>query len=490
VLPTDSPGTTGGRTVGRYVLHEPIAAGGMAIVHLGRLLGQVGFARTVAIKRVHPNLAYDRDFVRMFVDEAHLAGRIHHPNVVATLDVVVDGAEVLLVMEYVHGESLNRLLHLSKGAPLPLAVGSAIVTGVLHGLHAAHEARNEQGELLGVVHRDVSPQNVIVGADGVTRVLDFGVAKASGRLHTTREGRIKGKLAYMAPEQLRGEAVTCRADVYSAAVLAWEIVTGKRLFHSDSEGATVSAVLQKTVVPPSTYAPNLPPSLDALILRGLDHDPARRFGTAREMALALERCVPPALGSEVAATVERLAGETLKKRALAIATMESAEAKTGVRLVGQELEALARPPEGATESQLSIQSAPDTRREPVRISLRQAILIGAVVVSIPAAAFVVVRASPAPKPLVLAPLSDAPAPPVAASSETAAAPTSPAMADAPAVDPTASATPPHDAAPAKARTFPQGRGTHSGARSTSGVRCDPPFTVDSIGRRVYRRECF
>jgi serine/threonine protein kinase len=473
--------------VGRYVLHDPIAAGGMAIVHLGRLVGPVGFARTVAIKRVHPNLAYDQDFVRMFVDEAHLAGRIHHPNVVATLDVVVDGTEVLLVMEYVHGESLSRLMQLAKGgARLPLRVSSAILTGMLHGLHAAHEVRNEQGELLGVVHRDVSPQNVIVGADGVTRVIDFGVAKASGRLHTTREGRLKGKLAYMAPEQLRGHPVTRRADIYSAAVLAWEIVTGRRLFHADTEVGTMAAVLQKTVVPPSTYVPSLPPSLDALILRGLEPDPARRFETAHDMALAFEQCVPPALGSEVAETVELLAGETLKMRAQAIAAMESGAASTGIRLASRELDALARPPEGETESQLSVQSAPPPKREPTTLRLWAAMVVGFLVVAIPAAAFVVRRARPAPTTQVAATPSQVEAPSPGTSSETTAI----EMADDPVADPIASTPSAHGPPPARTRTYPTGRGARPAPRGTNVAPCDPPFIVDSIGRRVYRRECF
>jgi len=195
------------RVVGRYALYAEIAAGGMATVHFGRLLGPVGFSRTVAIKRLHPQFAKDPEFVSMFLDEARLAARIRHPNVVPTLDVVATQGELFLVMDYVQGESLSRLIRAARerGHRIPPRIVSSILTGALHGLHAAHEAKNERGEPLNIVHRDISPQNVLVGSDGVPRVLDFGVAKAAGRVQTTREGQLKGKLAYMAPEQIGGQ---------------------------------------------------------------------------------------------------------------------------------------------------------------------------------------------------------------------------------------------------------------------------------------------
>jgi serine/threonine protein kinase len=212
------PSEAAPRSIGRYVLYGEIASGGMATVHFGRLSGPAGFSRTVAIKRLHPQYAKDPEFVSMFLDEARLAARIRHPNVVTTLDVVTTGAEIFLVMEYVQGESLSRLLRAVRPmmTPADTRIVATIVSGVLHGLHAAHEARDEQGQPLRIVHRDVSPQNVLVGTDGVPRVLDFGVAKAAGRVQTTREGQLKGKLAYMAPEQVRGE-VTRVTDVYSAS---------------------------------------------------------------------------------------------------------------------------------------------------------------------------------------------------------------------------------------------------------------------------------
>ena len=181
--------------VGRYALYDKIAAGGMATVHVGRLLGPIGFARTVAVKRLHAHFAGDPEFVSMFVDEARLAARIHHPNVVATVDVVATEGELLLVMEFIQGESLAHLLNVTRktGTRIPLELAATMIAGVLHGLHAAHEARGDRGEPLGIVHRDVSPQNVLVGVDGVARVVDFGVAMAADRVQTTRTGQMKGQ---------------------------------------------------------------------------------------------------------------------------------------------------------------------------------------------------------------------------------------------------------------------------------------------------------
>src|SRR5579883_1543681 len=178
-------GTSPRRTVGRYELHDEIASGGMATVYLARLRGEATpFSRVVAVKMLHAQYAKEEAFRAMFLDEARLVSRIRHPSVVATLDVLQDEAELFLVMDYVHGESLARLLRMAKdlGAPMPLPVACAIFVGALEGLHAAHEATAEDGTQLEIVHRDVSPQNVLVGADGVARVVDFGVAKAVGRL--------------------------------------------------------------------------------------------------------------------------------------------------------------------------------------------------------------------------------------------------------------------------------------------------------------------
>lgn len=308
----------------------------MATVHFGRLLGPVGFSRTVAIKRLHAQYAQDPEFVSMFLDEARLAARIRHPNVVPTLDVVATDGELFLVMDYVAGESLARLARTmtDMGTRMPLRIISAVMAGVLHGLHAAHEAKDERGMPLGIVHRDVSPQNVLVGTDGVSKILDFGVAKAAGRVQTTRDGQIKGKLAYMPPEQLRGANVSRSTDIYSAAVVLWELVTGQRLFAGDNEGVVVAKVLQGDVASPiellrrkgariTPEQEHALPRLEKLIFRAIAQDPEARYGTAREMAVELERTVPPATASEVGDWVETHARDVLSQRADRIAEIES-----------------------------------------------------------------------------------------------------------------------------------------------------------------------
>jgi serine/threonine-protein kinase len=312
------------RTIGRYALHAEIASGGMATIHIGRLLGPVGFARTVAIKRLHPPLAKDPEFVAMFLDEARLAARIRHPNVVSTLDVVATEGELFVVMEYVPGESLARLLRAVRTAKemVPVPVAGSIMVGVLHGLHAAHEARDERGDPLRIVHRDVSPHNILVGTDGDAHLIDFGIAKARGRMQVTRQGQIKGKLSYMPAEQLMGQALDHRADIFAASIVLWEALTGQRLFQGTDDGDVYAKVLLGKVDPPSLHAKSLNPEVDAIVLRGLSRDRAKRYATAREMALALEAAIPLAPPSQVGRWVEGLVGDALAERTEQIAGIE------------------------------------------------------------------------------------------------------------------------------------------------------------------------
>jgi serine/threonine-protein kinase len=306
-------------------MYEQFAAGGMATLHYGRLLGPAGFSRTVAIKRLHAHLSEDPDFVAMFLDEARLAARIHHPNVIQTLDVESSEGELFVVLDYVHGDSLSRLLREARriGESATPELVCAILFGALEGLHAAHEARDPKGDPLELVHRDISPHNILIGTDGIARVLDFGVAKARGRAQTTRVGQLKGKLSYMAPEQLRGGKVTRRSDVFSAAVVLWEALTGARLFQGDDEGDVVNRLLAEEIPPPRRYAPGVTRELDAIVMRGLERDPAKRFPTARHMALAIESLSMMATPIEVGAWVERVAGATLAQRADRVAAIEA-----------------------------------------------------------------------------------------------------------------------------------------------------------------------
>ncbi len=320
-----SPAATPICVLGRYALFDPIARGGMATVHIARLEGLAGFARTVAIKRLHAQYAQDPEFVSMFLDEARLAARIRHPNVVPVLDVVAMDHELFLVMEYVQGESFARLMRASRHAKraIPPRISVGIVSGILHGLHAAHEAKSERGQPLSIVHRDVSPQNVMVGQDGVARILDFGIAKASNRLSTTRDGLLKGKLSYMAPEQLQLRGVDRRTDVYAASVLLWEALTGKELFPVDEPAATLLRILNDEIPPVSTVNASVPRVLDAIVAKGLARSVDDRYASAREMALELEKAVVPPSASQVTTWLEQIAGRELKKRAEMVAEIES-----------------------------------------------------------------------------------------------------------------------------------------------------------------------
>ncbi|MFO0742396.1 MAG: protein kinase [Labilithrix sp.] len=300
--------------IGKYVICGELAAGGMATIWIGH---SVGSSRPVAIKRLPPQYASNIDFVTMFMDEMMIARRVRHVNVVETLDVLNTGSELCLVMEYVEGETLSRIIKASrtKGERIPLPIASSIISGALDGLHAVHEARADNGAPLNVVHRDVSPQNVMVGIDGYARLLDFGVAKAAGRIHSTRTGQLKGKIAYMAPEQLERDDVTRASDVYAAGVVLWEVLAGRRLHDAESEGALVRMVLAGPQSMPSAHRPEVPAALDAVVATALARDPAARFATAQAMSAALERAMPPARARGVGDWVGALAATSLARRA-------------------------------------------------------------------------------------------------------------------------------------------------------------------------------
>jgi serine/threonine protein kinase len=307
------------------MLYGELASGGMATVHLGRLVGSAGFSKTVAIKRLHQHLANEPDFVTMLIDEAKLASFIHHPNVVSSLDVISEGDEILLVMDYVEGETLSRLLGYSrKGEPLrspPLSVIVRVLADVLAGLHAAHTAKTHGGRALHIVHRDVSPQNIMVGVDGIARVLDFGIAKAAHRRHVTQPGRIKGKFAYMSPEQVRGNPVDARTDVFAAGVVLWECLTKRRLFAgSDKDG--MPRVLTAVVPAPSSYNPDVPKALDRVVLKALSRDRDARFASAAEFADALSATAEQSSSVEVGRWVAAAARRTLDQRSRLLDNVE------------------------------------------------------------------------------------------------------------------------------------------------------------------------
>jgi serine/threonine protein kinase len=327
VAPTDSAPQ---RVGDRYSLGEQIGSGGMATVYLGRRLS--GDRRPVAVKRMHSWLAKDPDLVAALLDEGRVVACIAHRSVVALHEVIAQDKDVLLVLEYVHGETLSSVLRTLRHRQerVPVAVACALARDLLSGLHAAHEATDPAGRPLGIVHRDVSPQNVIVGVDGLAHLLDFGVAKAVGRSQSTRNGAIKGKLAYMAPEQLRGGLVTRRTDVYAAGVVLWEMLTGGRLFDSRKDVGVALSQAKEPIAPPSSMVPDLPASLDAIALRALAREPRDRYPNAAEMAADIERSVAPAAEPEVSRWVRSVASESLARRSSLLSGTDDADTRTRI----------------------------------------------------------------------------------------------------------------------------------------------------------------
>ncbi len=302
------------RHLDRFELIAEIASGGMATVYLGRLSGAGGFQRFVAIKRLHPHLANDEEFVQMFLDEARLAARLHHPNVVPILEIGQSPQGYYLVMEYVEGDTLARILARSAqaGRMLPPKVSMRVCIDTISGLHVAHEMKDDDQQPLNIVHRDVSPQNILIGMDGSARITDFGVARAATRLSTTRTGQLKGKLAYMAPEQARGADVDRRADIFAMGIVIWECLAQKRLFKGEGEADTLNRVLYEPIPSCKQANPDVPAALEAVVMRALERDRDKRYDTASDLGDALEKAARDAnlMGShkDVAAHLESVLG--------------------------------------------------------------------------------------------------------------------------------------------------------------------------------------
>ncbi|HEU4406332.1 MAG TPA: protein kinase [Polyangiaceae bacterium] len=496
------------RQVGRYTLFEQLASGGFARVHLGRLNGDAGFARTVAIKRLHEGQAADPDAVRLLLDEARLAARVRHPNVVQTLDVLVADGELLLVMDYVHGETLARLLTAARrrGAGVPPPVLGAVMSNALSGLHAAHETVDEAGRPLNIVHRDVSPQNIMVGADGVARVLDFGIAKASGIEARTREGQFRGKLSYAAPEQLEARPIDRAADVYGAGVVLWEALAGRRLFLGSTEPEIIMKVALGQIEPLRSVNPTVPPEVEAVVMRALARDPASRYPTALAMAHAVEQALGVAPARDVGAWVAAEAAEALARCAALVAQVERGGPASGAMAVvpgrpsagrpsasllltpgGRPAGRSSAPPAGASGEWWQVGSGPDegvgasgsTERVytkstypalPARPS-RQPRLVLAAFGLVVAAAAVAVTLSWRAKPLVVvSPAASGPSVP----GEGAARPPSGPAATATTGEPPALASAPAGGAPGGQATAPGPAGGASGGQATPPGPADAP----------------
>jgi eukaryotic-like serine/threonine-protein kinase len=464
----------------------------MGAVHLGRVVGVGGFSRTVAIKRLHSFHAKNPEFVAMFLDEARLAARIRHPNVVPTLDVVEDGAEVFLVMEYVEGDSLSGLSRIQDraGGRIPADIVSAVMSNVLHGLHAAHEAADERGQPLNLVHRDVSPQNVMVGADGVARVFDFGVAKAAGRLQTTREGTIKGKFAYMAPEQLEGSAaMDRRSDIYAAAIVLWEALCAKRLFEGDHEAIVLARAIKGGAAPPSSIVPELPPAVDAIVARGLSKAPNDRYPDARAMALALESAISPATPARVASWVNDLASDAIRERTAIVARIESSGACAPIQpardapLSPADARVVAAPPDVSSQvSTIAVSGAPRSRDK-----TRLLAIVAAIAAACIALAIVALNATSRTTPQLPA-IASAPSVAAPVSSDIQSPPT-PEAGTAALSAPTDAGNP--AATPARSARVPTGAAATAASPKTAPGKagCEVPYEVDSQGHKIWKKHC-
>ena len=279
-----------GTPIGKYVVRRKLAEGGMAEIYLAAALGPEGFEKDVVIKRVRPGLAGDPDFVRMFIAEARVASRLNHANLVHIFDFDKHEDTYYLAMEYVRGHSLWELRRRcqERGVAIPPMLVAQIGMEVARGLAYAHRL-TENGQSLALVHRDVTPHNVLLSFDGAVKLTDFGIAKAGGR--ATTSGMLKGKFAYMSPEQARGDTVDARTDVFALGVTLWELLTGARLFEGDGDVAVLRAVQERLIVPPARLNPGVSAPLDAAVMRALERDRARRWPTAHELERALAEVV-------------------------------------------------------------------------------------------------------------------------------------------------------------------------------------------------------
>lgn len=315
--PLDPAATRTSTPFGRYQLLRPIGAGGMAEVFLARQTGLGGFEKHVVVKRILPNLSVDHAFVEMFLQEARLAARISHPNVVQIFDVGQVGAQYFMAMEYVRGWDLNAVLRLCLrlGTPFPVELGAAVVAHICAGLQAAHSATDEHGRPAPIIHRDVSPHNVLVSTDGQVKLTDFGIAKALEGGSRTPTATLKGKLSYMSPEQVRadGSPMGPRSDLFPAALILYQCLTLEQPFRRESEFATLKAILQDPVPSVSTRRNDVPPSLDRILERGLARDPEQRYPSGRALQQDLEKLIAEVGKPAGAAELATWLGEMIHK---------------------------------------------------------------------------------------------------------------------------------------------------------------------------------
>jgi serine/threonine-protein kinase len=328
-----------GQTLGRYEFLVPIAEGGMASVWAARLKGSRGFSKTVAVKTMLPSVSDDPQFEQMFLDEAQIASRIRHPNVVEILDLGEQDEVLYLVMEWVDGEPLSNLRRAAaKHGGIPRAIALRVVADACSGLHAAHEMKDDGGQPVGLVHRDISPQNILITFGGDVKIVDFGVAKAAGRsTGQTIAGQVKGKPPYMSPEQALGEAVDRRTDVFALGIILYQLTTGKHPFRGESDLVTLQNIVSdKPIVSPRALDRQYPRELEVVVMKALDRKRDRRFQTCAEFEAAIEdvfeKAVPRSRNDEVGKFMQDMLGSRGEARRKALAdSVRAADERTAGR---------------------------------------------------------------------------------------------------------------------------------------------------------------
>jgi len=309
-------------TFGSYQLIKRLATGGMAQIFLARQVGLEGFEKLLVVKRILPHLAENEEFVRMFLDEARIAARLNHPNVVQIFNLGQQDDSFFLAMEYIHGEDARRVWKRSEqlGNPLPIPLVCRVVMDACAGLDYAHKKVDPAGNPLNIVHRDISPQNILITFDGGVKVVDFGIAKAADQATVTRSGVLKGKYSYMSPEQAAGKRVDCRSDIFALGVVLYELLTGTRLFKRQSDIQTLNAVTTCEVTPPSRVNPRVPVDLEPIVMKALAREPENRFQEAVHLQLALEDWLierrMPSSSAHLSAFMQEIYAERLAQEAL------------------------------------------------------------------------------------------------------------------------------------------------------------------------------
>ncbi len=304
---TIDDGSSVDRRIGRYRIVGKLGQGSMGTIYLGRAEGVGRFERLMAIKMIHPHLAKQKPIIEMFLDEARVAALIRHPNLVPVFEIGEHDGSYFVAMEYVSGEPLSVFLdeNARVGAAIDSDLAAYVMAAVCEALHGAHEMKDAAGRTLDLVHRDICPQNIMLGYDGIVRVMDFGVAKTTRRIAKIESGTYKGRTAYSSPEQIRSGAIDRRSDIFSAGVVLWESTVGKRLFKGEDDTATAANVLEGAPRPSSARKP-YPSNLESIVLKALSADPAQRYQTAREMELALRKYLARRSSMLSASDLERI----------------------------------------------------------------------------------------------------------------------------------------------------------------------------------------